>query len=79
VIECVPTVRVVVANVATPEPFSRPLPIVVAPSRKFTEPVGVPAPGETAATVAVNVTDAPDVLGFRLEVSPVVVLAWFTT
>ena len=33
------------------------VPIVVPLSRKFTVPVGVPVPGETAATVAVNVTD----------------------
>ena len=49
------------------------------PSRKFTVPVGVPVPGETAATVAVNVTDAPDVLGLALEVRVVVVLDWLTT
>jgi len=33
------------------------LPIVAAPSRKFTAPVGVPAPGAVTVTVAVKVTD----------------------
>jgi len=33
------------------------LPITVAPSRKFTVPVGDPAPGAVTVTVAVNVTD----------------------
>jgi hypothetical protein len=33
------------------------LPIVAAPSRKFTVPVGLPAPGAVTVTVAVNVTD----------------------
>ena len=52
------TVRVLVLKVATPEELSAmPVPIVAVPSRKLTVPVGVPEPGETAATVAVNVTD----------------------
>jgi len=33
------------------------LPIVAAPSRKFTVPVGLPAPGAVTVTVAVKVTD----------------------
>jgi len=48
-------------------------------SKKFTVPVGVPVPGEMAATTAVNVTDAPDALGLALEVRVVVVLDWVTT
>ena len=56
VIECVPTDRLLVLKVATPEEFSVPVPIELLPSRKLTVPVGVPLPGETAATVAVNVT-----------------------
>jgi hypothetical protein len=32
-------------------------PITVAPSRKFTVPVGDPAPGAVTVTVAVKVTD----------------------
>ena len=42
-------------------------------------PVGVPAPGATAATVAVNVTFCPGVDGLADEVTAVVVLALFTT
>jgi hypothetical protein len=53
VIECVPTDRVDVDRVATPE-LSVPVPIELAPSRKVTVPVGVPA---ADVTVAVNVTD----------------------
>jgi hypothetical protein len=33
------------------------LPMLVAPSRKLTVPVGVPAPGAFTVTVAVKVTD----------------------
>src|SRR6202171_1559498 len=54
VIECVPTVSVDVAKVATPLPFSVPVPRVVAPSRKVTVPVGVPEVLDVI--VAVNVT-----------------------
>jgi hypothetical protein len=56
VIECGPTASALVLNVATP-PLSVPVPIVVRPSLNVTVPVGVPAPGVTAATVAVKVTD----------------------
>ena len=56
-IEFVP-VRLLVLKVATPElrvtvPSVKGVPL----SSKVTVPVGVPEPGETAATVAVNVTD----------------------
>jgi hypothetical protein len=50
-----------------------PEPMVVVPSLKFTVPPGVPAPGATTATVAVNVTDWPKTDGFTLETSVVVV------
>jgi hypothetical protein len=43
-----------------------------------TVPVGVPRPGATGATVAVKVTDCPDVEGLAEDVSAVVVDAWFT-
>jgi hypothetical protein len=43
-----------------------------------TEPVGVPDPGLTADTVAVNVTDWPCALGFADEATVVVVLAAWT-
>jgi hypothetical protein len=40
-----------------------------------TVPVGVPLPGATALTVAVNMTDWPTVEGLADEVTVVVVLA----
>jgi hypothetical protein len=55
------------------------LPITAAPSRKFTVPVGVPAPGLTTATVAVKVTDCPNTDGLTDDARLVVVLALFTT
>ena len=78
VIECAPAVRAGVANVATPELLSVPVPRVVAPSLKVTLPVGVP-PGPV--TVAVKVTTSPNVLGFGdddnvVEVNPVFTV-WF--
>jgi len=71
-------VRLFIAHVAV-------LPVIVAtgwliPSiMNVTVPVGVPDPGETAATVAVNVTFCPETLGFWLDVTVVVVFDLFTT
>ena len=48
-------------NVAAPEEFKVPVPICVAPSSNFTEPVGTPDP-DTGAIVAVNVTACPKVI-----------------
>jgi hypothetical protein len=72
-----------VVNVACPLAFSGTVPIDVAPSEKVTVPVGVPVPGASGlivvvpgvigVTVAVNVTESPDVDGFRLEARVVVV------
>jgi hypothetical protein len=76
VIECVPTASVEVAKVATwrpPTVLSAPVPIAVVPSLKVTVPVGAFAP--VVVTVAVKVTEAPKVAGFRLEVRVVVVAA----
>ena len=67
-----------VVKVATPA-ASVPVPIEDPPSRKVTDPVAVPAPGATAETVAVNVTDCPNADGFSDEVSAVVEPAWLTT
>ena len=50
-----PSVRPEVLSVAWPEPLSMPAPSVVAPSLNVTAPVGMPEPGELAATVAVNI------------------------
>ncbi len=49
----------------------RVVPVVV--SRKVTLPVGVPAPGLTTPTVAVNVTDWPNAAALRLDDKLVVV------
>nr|WP_248782316.1 hypothetical protein [Streptomyces lydicus] len=45
---------------------------------KVTVPVGVPAPGATGVTVAVNVTDSPTTDGSGEEVTVVVVDAEVT-
>jgi hypothetical protein len=55
------------------------LPIVVVPSRKLTVPPGLPAPGATTATVAVNVTLWPKTDGLGDEARVVVVFALLTT
>ena len=47
------------------------MPSVVAPSLNVTVPVGVPAPGRSTVTVAVNVTDWPKTEGLAEEVSVV--------
>jgi hypothetical protein len=52
--------------------------MLIVPLKKVTVPIGVPAPGETAATVAVKVTLCPDVDGLTDEVTVVDVLALLT-
>jgi hypothetical protein len=71
-IECDPAASVEVAKLAPP-PLSVPVPSVVLPSLKVTVPVA--AEGET---VAVKVTEEPNVDGFAEEASATVVLALFT-
>src|SRR5271168_3535838 len=70
VIEWAPAVRAEVARVALPL-ASVPMPSEVAPSMNVTLPVIVPAVCEV--TAAVNVTDAPNVEGFKEEVTAVAV------
>ena len=53
-----PTLSVELVKVATPDERV-PVPKVAAPSKNVTVPVRVPAPGATALTVAVKVTDCP--------------------
>src|SRR5205085_1573882 len=76
-----PTLRLEVAHVATPAASAcAPQPVIeLPPSLKFTVPVGVPAPGAVAVTVAVKVTLCPNTDGFTDDVRLVVVLAWLTT
>ena len=76
-IECEPTASVLIVNIAWPEPFRVPVPRVLGPSLKVTAPVGVPAAGLFAVTVAVKVTDCPDTDGLAEELTNVVVL-YFT-
>jgi hypothetical protein len=66
-----------VVNWATPA-VKLAVPTVAAPSRNVTVPLGVPAPGATAATVAVKVTDWPKTEGLVDEVSVVAVAALLT-
>jgi hypothetical protein len=73
----VPTASDEVVNVALPE-LKAAVARVEAPSRKVTVPVGVPDPGATALTVAVNVTDWPNTDGFTDEVTAVELLALLT-
>ena len=77
-IEWLPATREDVASVALP-PESVPVPSDVAPSKNSTVPVGVPAPGADALTVAVKVTDSPKFDGLLFDATDVDVLALFTT
>src|SRR5262245_60640057 len=54
------------------------LPSIVAPSKKVTVPVGVPAPGATADTVAVKVTAWPGAAGLTDDVRATAVEAGLT-
>ena len=67
------------AEVAEPEDIVTAVPMALPLSKNWTVPVAVPAPGETAATVAVKVTDWPKTEGFAEDVKVVVVLALLTT
>jgi hypothetical protein len=66
---CEPAVMVAIWMVATPEPFTAPLPRETLPSKKVTVPVGVP---EVAVTVEVRVTAWAVVAGFGEAVSDAV-------
>ncbi len=66
------------ASVATPLLFSVPVPREVVPLKNVTVPVGVPTPGLTTATVAVNVTLWPKTAVLAEEVNVVVVDAGAT-
>ena len=75
--ELVPVGRVVVSSVATPL-VSVPVPNVVEPLRKVTEPVGETDPVVVAVMVAVKVTLCPKTGALGLNVSVVVVFAFPT-
>jgi hypothetical protein len=67
----VPTGRLLVVNVATPEELTVPVPNTVTPFLKVTKPAGVPV--GAGVTVAVKVTSCPAVAGFGTTVKVVVV------
>jgi hypothetical protein len=68
-----PTVRALVEYVATPLPFSVPVPNWPEASAKLTVPVGVtPAP----VTAAVKVTEAPAVTGLGETVRETLEVPW---
>lgn len=68
----VPTASADALYVATPEPFSVPVPRVVAPFMKVTVPVGAGTP-EVPVTVAVKVTLDPTAMEVSEAVRAVVV------
>ena len=72
-----PAIRADVLRLAVPLE-SAAVPSDVEPSKNSTLPVAVPAPGALTATVAVKVTDWPNVLGLRLLATLVDVLACST-
>ena len=77
VIECGPIASAAVANVATPAPFSVPVPSTLAPSMNVTDPVGTPLPG-FCVTVAVKVTLVPTFKLVALAIRAVAVCARLT-
>ena len=74
--EWLPADRLDVLKVATPLLLSGLVPSGVVPSRNVTAPVGLPL---AEVTVAVNVTDWPNVDGLADDVRLVLVLASLTT
>lgn len=72
-----PTAKAEVTIAATP-PLRVPVPNTVVPFLNVTVPGGVPAPGATAFTVAVNFTAWPKTAGFTEEATVVAVAALFT-
>jgi hypothetical protein len=75
VMECVPTAKVVMARVATPDPFNVPVPRDVVPSRNVTVPVGTVVSPLGPTTVAVRVTLCPAVTEVGEAASAVVEVA----
>jgi hypothetical protein len=64
-------------SVATPDEFTLPVPIELAPFKNVTVPSGEPV--GAGKIVAVSVTDCPNMLGLVAPVSTVVVTAWLIT
>lgn len=72
---CTPTASEEVVNTAEPVESRVAVPRLNAPSRKVTEPVGVPL---LELTIAVKATDCPNTVGFLEEATAVVAPAVFT-
>jgi hypothetical protein len=79
VMECDPTASGVVVVKVAVLPVRATVPSAVVPLKNRTEPAGVPLPGATGVTVAVNVTACPAAEGFGVDVTAVVVFARLTT
>src|SRR5262245_11079657 len=73
-----PAAAKLVVNAAVPSALTAKVPRMTLPSRNVTVPVGAPAPGATAATVAVKVTDWPVTAGLTDEVRATAVDAGLT-
>src|SRR2546422_81859 len=73
-----PTSNAAVASVATPEPLTVTFVRGEPSTLKVIVPVRVPAPGATGLTVAVNVTDWPNTVGFSDDATVVTVSARLT-
>ena len=72
---CVPTASAEVVNEAAPVESRVAVPMIDAPSRNVTVPVGVPV---VALAVAVKVTACPKTVGFLEDATVVVAPAVFT-
>src|ERR1700730_4806872 len=77
---CPPTPGYVAVQMATPPTVGCAMhpPMLVPPSENVTVPVGVPAAGAVAVTIAVYITVCPDTDGSADDVSIVVVVPWLT-
>lgn len=76
--ECGPATSDEVENVAWPDELIVTVDNTVEPSLKTIVPVGVPAPGAIALTLAVKVTELFSTDGFAEEAIPTVVEATLT-
>src|SRR5262245_39381863 len=73
-----PAAAKLVVSVAVPPGPTATVPRITAPSLKVTEPDGAPAPGATAATVAVKVTARPVTAGLTDDARATAVAARLT-
>jgi len=74
----VPTAKLASDNAVTPF-VNVSVPSKVVPLKNAIVPVGTPAPGATALTVALKMAGCPNTVGLMAETIAFVVAAWFTT